>query len=226
MSNYTLAVSWSGKDALSDSDATKVISGADFNTEFTTVQTAINSKADVNGDSGEAFSASTITLASSPSADDNTTKVATTEFVRTVIAAIYPIGSIYTSTTSTVPSDSTRLGFGTWAAFGEGKVLVGKASSGTFSSAGAEGGSETHTLTEAEMPEHDHTTNIGFDDYYTNQIFIDNSKVYTAGAETTARVEIESNNDSYSTRTGDAGSDSAHNNLQPYIVIYMWKRTG
>jgi len=34
MSNYTLAVSWSGKDALSDSDAAKVISGADFNTEF------------------------------------------------------------------------------------------------------------------------------------------------------------------------------------------------
>ena len=35
MSNYTIAVAWSGKDALSDSDANKVISGADFNTEFT-----------------------------------------------------------------------------------------------------------------------------------------------------------------------------------------------
>jgi len=48
MSNYTLAVSWSDKDALSDSNVAKVISGVDFNTEFTTVQTAINSKADVN----------------------------------------------------------------------------------------------------------------------------------------------------------------------------------
>ena len=47
MSDYTLAVSWSGKDGLSDSDAGKVISGTDFNTEFTTVQTAVNSKADL-----------------------------------------------------------------------------------------------------------------------------------------------------------------------------------
>ena len=47
MSDYTLAVSWSGKDALADSDAGKVISGADFNSEFTTIQTALNSKADI-----------------------------------------------------------------------------------------------------------------------------------------------------------------------------------
>ena len=47
MSDYTLAVNWSGKDALSDSDAAKVISGSDFNTEFTTVRTAVNSKADL-----------------------------------------------------------------------------------------------------------------------------------------------------------------------------------
>ena len=39
MSNYTIAVSWSGKDALADSDANKVISGVDFNTEFSAVQT-------------------------------------------------------------------------------------------------------------------------------------------------------------------------------------------
>ena len=53
MSNYTLAVNWSGKDGLSDSDAAKVISGADFNSEFTTVRTAINSKADLNADGFE-----------------------------------------------------------------------------------------------------------------------------------------------------------------------------
>ena len=63
MSNYTLAVAWSGKDALSDSDAAKVISGSDFNTEFTAVQTAVNTKADVNGSVSEAFSATTATAA-------------------------------------------------------------------------------------------------------------------------------------------------------------------
>ena len=47
MSDYTIAVTWSGKDALSDSDSAKVISGSDFNSEFTTIQTAVNSKADL-----------------------------------------------------------------------------------------------------------------------------------------------------------------------------------
>jgi len=55
MSNYTLAVNWSGKDTLADSDAAKVISGSEFNTEFTTVRTAVNSKANLNGASGESF---------------------------------------------------------------------------------------------------------------------------------------------------------------------------
>ena len=56
MSNYTIQVAWSGKDALPDSDANKIISGGDFDTEFTAVRTAINSKADTNGDTGENFS--------------------------------------------------------------------------------------------------------------------------------------------------------------------------
>ena len=101
MSNYTLAVSWSGKDALADSDANKVISGADFNTEFTAVQTAVNTKADLAGSASQAFAAVTA------SAGTNTTQVATTAFVKTandaqqgitaaiVNALVYPVGSIY-----------------------------------------------------------------------------------------------------------------------------------
>ena len=63
MSNYTIAVGWSGKDALSDSDAAKVISGADFNTEFSAVQTAVNTKANINGNSSEAFACNALTAA-------------------------------------------------------------------------------------------------------------------------------------------------------------------
>lgn len=81
MANYTIAVAWSGKDALSDSDAAKVISGADFNTEFTAVQTAVNTKADLAGSASQAFSASTA------AADTNTTQVATTAYVQTEIGA-------------------------------------------------------------------------------------------------------------------------------------------
>ena len=143
MSNYTLAVNWSGKDALSDSDAAKVISGSDFNTEFTTVRTAVNSKADTNGDSGEDFAANNTTVAGTltvtgvptiptASAGTNTTQAASTAFVTAAVAAVdqatinahvYPVGSIYTAVVATNPA--TLLGVGTWTAFGAGKVLIG-----------------------------------------------------------------------------------------------------
>jgi len=93
MSGYTIAVSWSGKDALSDSNVAKVISGADFNTEFVAVRTAVNSKADINGDATESFAmnngtvAGTLTITGVPtgptqSAGNSTTRLATTAFVQ------------------------------------------------------------------------------------------------------------------------------------------------
>jgi len=98
MSDYTLAVNWSGKDALADSDAAKVISGADFNTEFTTVRTAVNSKTDINGDAGEDFAinnatvAGTLTVTGIPTIPTaatatNTTQAASTAFVHAAIDA-------------------------------------------------------------------------------------------------------------------------------------------
>ena len=63
MSDYTIAVDWAGKDNLADSNTAKVISGADFNTEFTTARTAINSKTDINGDASESFSMNNATIA-------------------------------------------------------------------------------------------------------------------------------------------------------------------
>lgn len=62
MSNYTIQVGWSGKDALPDSDPGKVISGDDFNTEFVAVRTAVNSKADLNGDASENFTCNDLTV--------------------------------------------------------------------------------------------------------------------------------------------------------------------
>ena len=98
MSDYTLAVGWSGKDALADSDAAKVISGADFNTEFTTVRTAVNSKTDINGDAGEDFAmnnatvAGTLTVTGIPTIPTaatatNTTQAASTAMVQAAIDA-------------------------------------------------------------------------------------------------------------------------------------------
>ena len=76
MSDYTLAVSWSCKDALSDSDSAKVISGSDFNTEFTTIRTAVNSKADIASETLTGTPAAPTAAAST-----NTTQIATTAFV-------------------------------------------------------------------------------------------------------------------------------------------------
>ena len=206
MANYTIAVGWSGKDALADSDAGKVISGADFNTEFTAVQTAVNTKADLAGSATQAFAATTA------SPGTNTTQVASTAFVTAAItavqAALYPVGSIYTNAAvSTNPA--TLLGFGTWAAYAEGRVPVGKASSGTFDTLNATGGAETHTLSTAEMPAHTHT--------------YDKQGTSTDALSIHDTVRVTAGN--ASTNTGSTGGGGAHNNLQPYVVVYMWRRT-
>jgi len=235
MSNYTLAVNWSGKDALSDSDAAKVISGSDFNTEFTTIRTAVNSKADTNGDSGEDFAANNVTVAGTlavtgnvtgnfnmtgtptvptQSAGNNTTRAASTAFVTAAVAAVdqatinahvYPVGSIYTAVVSTNPA--TLLGVGTWTAFGAGKVMVGIDSGDTdFDTVLETGGAKTHTLSIAEMPAHTHT-------------------IDTQGGEAGSTSRLAYGQSNTTKATSSTGGGGAHNNLQPYIVVYMWRRT-
>ena len=204
MSNYTIAVAWSGKDALSDSDANKVISGADFNTEFTAVQTAVNTKADLAGSASQAFSATTATSGT------NTTQVATTAFVQAQYA--YPVGAIFTTTVAYANSAAVVAAIGgtTWTAFGAGKVLVGVDASDTdFDTVEETGGAKTHTLSIAEMPAHTHS----YDKQVTSTDALsihDISRV--TGGNTGAT-------------TGSTGGGTAHNNLQPYITVYMWKRT-
>jgi len=221
MSDYTLAVNWSGKDALADSDAAKVISGADFNTEFTTVQTAINSKADLNGSSSEDFAMDNGTMAGNvtaptQTAGNNTTRLATTAFVTTAVAAldaaainaiVYPVGSIYFQV-AVATNPATLLGMGTWVAYAEGRALVGKAGSGTFDTLNETMGAETHTLSTGEITSHTHGIPRGQD----------NGAIHAMGVET----EESSINYATSQATGGGG---AHNNIQPSIVVYMWKRT-
>ena len=82
MADYTLAIAWAGKDALSDTDPAKVVSGSDFQTEFTTAQTAINTKADKNGSASETFKVSTEVSSSS------TTIAASTQYVTSAITTL------------------------------------------------------------------------------------------------------------------------------------------
>ena len=123
----------------------------------------------------------------------------------------YPVGSIYISTISTNPN--TLFGFGTWVAYGEGRVIVGKAASGTFSTAGATGGAETHTLSTGEIPSHSHVMNT--------RSYLGSGGGTSANLTLGGGGYVSSNTDS----TSSVGGGGAHNNLQPYIVAYMWNRT-
>ena len=225
MSDYTLAVSWSGKDALSDSDAGKVISGDDFNSEFTTIRTAVNSKADIASE--------TLTgtpLAPTAAGGTNTTQIATTAFVTTAVAAldaaainaiVYPVGSTYFNmAVSTNPN--TLLGMGTWAAYATGQVLVGIEGSGTFDALDESLGAETadaattgsHAITTAEMPSHSHTYNP-----------------YSGGGTPGTAIQTASNYSGTvaSSSTGGGGGHThtvpSHSLLQPSVTVYIWKRT-
>ena len=206
MADYTIAVSWSGKDALADSDANKVISGDDFHTEFTTVQTAIGTKAD----KASPPLTGTPTAPTAAVATDST-QIATTAFVKDVLETyIYPVGSIYFNmAVSTNPA--TLLGFGTWAAYAEGRVLVGFQSSGTFDALDESLGAETVTLSTANLPAHTHT--VHDTDHTQTPDNVDTTAneygKYTAGAGT----------------TGSTGGGTAHSNLQPSKTLYIWKRT-
>ena len=140
MSNYTIAVNWSGKDALSDSDAAKVISGSDFNTEFTTVQTAVNTKADVNGSATESFSATTAT------AGTNTTQVATTAFTTTALALKSNLASpTLTGTplapTATAGTNTTQIATTAFVTTALGSLGGNGAGDRTVSTSGPSGGS-------------------------------------------------------------------------------------
>ena len=137
--------------------------------------------------------------------------ITSTEIAQSFLDTIYPIGSIYTNATDST-NPGTLLGFGTWVSFGAGKVPVGIDSGDTdFDTAEETGGVKEVTLTAAQsgLPSHSHTQlGGGFDGGV--GIEAGNKRTVDLGQTGT---------------TGGTNASSAHTNLQPYIVVYMWKRT-
>ena len=122
----------------------------------------------------------------------------------------YPVGAIYQSTDATSPE--TLMG-GTWERFGNGRVLVGvDEADSDFNTPNKTGGTKTHKLTAEEMA-HNHIQTERFSSAYSNG----NGHKYTNG-ESVASDTI---------KTGGVTdvANQAHNNLQPYITVYMWRRT-
>ena len=162
------------------------------------------------------------------------------EYVKQAIGAIYPVGSIYMSVKNTNPS--TYFG-GTWVAWGTGRVPVGiNANDTNFATVEKTGGASTVTLTAAQMPSHTHakgtlaTASAGGHTHDLknqktswgtsggNRVLIDATSGYTAVSNKTT-TSAGSHSHTISGATAASGSGSAHNNLQPYITCYMWKRT-
>ena len=135
----------------------------------------------------------------------NVTGLQTALDAKATLLAVYPIGSVYTSVVATNPS--TLFG-GNWAAFGAGRVMVGLDSGDTdFDTAEETGGAKTHALSIAEMPAHSHT----FTAFQTTS----GSNNRTGGGALSA---------SASASTASTGGGAAHTIVQPYIVVYMFKR--
>ena len=178
--------------------------------------------------------------APTPGVDTNNTQLATCGFVRNAIAKyapmldtmkkIYPVGSIYMSTVSTNPA--TLFGFGTWEAMPAGRVLLaqGKSSWGTTYNAGSTGGEATHQLTVGEMPSHNHSAWIDTQGYHTHGYPVsDNasspqSSAYDDNGGNAIWQTLGAGNHSHNIGINNTGSNQPHNNLPPYIAIYIWKR--
>jgi len=134
---------------------------------------------------------------------------------------IYPVGSIYINATDNT-NPATLFGFGTWTAFGAGRVPVGFSSGETeFDTAEETGGAKTHTLTDAQLPATEIEVYDGSNWY----------PIYGTGGASGAGyfgrpvTEFPNTSNAGNTKIRVKGSGSAHNNLQPYITVYMWKRT-
>jgi hypothetical protein len=237
MSSYVKATNFATKDTLPTGDSNKIVKGTEIDNEFNSIAGAISSKADI---ASPTFTGTP--TAPTATAGSSTTQLATTAFVTAALSAVYPVGSIYINATSS-SNPSTLLGFGTWEAFGAGRVMVGfNASDALFDTLEETGGSKdaivvshTHTATSTSAVTdtgHNHKpstagTSSGFstgkppEPYLVSREGLDGGP-YTSINTTTSVTGITVATTTTNASTGSSGTNA---NIQPYITVRMWKRT-
>jgi len=140
-----------------------------------------------------------------------------------ILDAMYPIGSLYINA-EVATNPATLLGFGTWAAFGAGKVPVGFDSQNTlFNAAGKTGGSA-----DAAVVSHSHTATVTDPghSHIAAQPYL--SSTYANGGSYAGQGDSRATGSAttgISVSVGNTGTSGANANYQPFITVYMWKRT-
>ena len=182
--------------------------------------------------------------------DTNDTQLATCAFVRNAISKysskdidvlkkIMHVGYIHFSTVNINPAE--LFGFGTWEAMPAGRVLLaqGKGETENYTHnfvAGETGGEFVHQLTVGEIPSHNHTGSINTAGEHTHSLTLkalwgDGNGSGNGWAGDTRDGGSRTNtfstvgNHTHTVTINSTGSGQPHNNLQPYISVYMWKRT-
>jgi hypothetical protein len=229
MSNYTQSTNFATKDALPSGDPLKIVKGTEINTEFNNIAIAVATKADLISPTFTGTPA-----APTASAGDNSTQIATTAYADAAIAAakqaLYPVGSIYINAGVTT-NPATLLGFGTWTAFGAGRVMVGlNGSDALFDTLEETGGSKDATLVS-----HNHTATSTVTDPGHRHVIetwlggsgsgTGNSGVDSGPFLDTTDIRTATTGITVATTTALNGSSGTNANLQPYITVAMWKRT-
>jgi hypothetical protein len=228
MSDYTKSTNFASKDNLSSGNPLKIVKGTEIDTEFNNIQTAIATKADL---ASPTFTGSPVlptgTTGVTQSSGNSSTALATTAFVQAALAALYPVGSIYTNASSST-NPATLLGFGTWTAFGAGRVMVGfDSGNALFDTAEETGGSadaitvsHTHTAT-STVTDPTHAHNYRYD----SGVVQSGSGRNGTGGSSSLATDAASTGITVSTSIASTGSSGTNANYQPYITVYMWKRT-
>ena len=164
--------------------------------------------------------------------DNGNVNIEIPDIKTTVLNTFFPVGSIYMDATGKI-NPNTQFG-GTWVKI-ENRFLYGQGTKAI----GATGGAETVTLSTAQMPTHNH--NVGSINCIGS--FTNNGAAYanqfTGVFNGTGRTNVGSNRDggsdggwydfdmsrNRSGDTGNNGSNAAHENMPPYLVVAIWQRT-